>query len=130
MTTPGDDGQLPGRGTVLLLGSMAMIGPAALSIHVQSIPAIATDLGTSYASVQLTVSLFLFTFAVSQIFVGPLSDRLGRRPVLIGGLAIFALAGVMAALAPTIEILLAARMFQAIGGCASLVTPRAVVQDL
>jgi DHA1 family bicyclomycin/chloramphenicol resistance-like MFS transporter len=113
----------------LLLGGMATIGPIGLSIHIQSIPAIATDLETSYASAQLTVSLFLFTFAFAQFFVGPLSDRLGRRPVLFGGLAIFALAGFAAALAPSIEILLCARMVQAIGGCASLVTPRAVIQD-
>jgi len=129
MSAPDADGGAPGRGLIFLLGSIAAISPLAMSIHIQSIPAIAGDLATSYASVQLTVSLFLFTFALAQFFVGPLSDRLGRRPVLFGGLAIFAAAGFAAALAPSIEILLAARVVQAVGGCASLVTPRAVVQD-
>ena len=114
---------------ILMLGLMAALSPLSAAIHVQSIPAIADDLSTTYASAQLTVSLFLFTFAFVQLLVGPLSDRLGRRPVLFGGLAIFAAGGVIAAAAPTIEVMIAARMLQAAGGCASLVTPRAVVRD-
>ena len=114
---------------ITMLGLMAAISPLGMSIHVQSIPAIASDLEASYSSAQLTVSLFLFTFAFAQIFVGPLSDRLGRRPVLFGGLAVFAAGGILAAFAPTIEIMIAARMLQAAGGCASLVTPRAVIRD-
>ena len=114
---------------IVMLGLVTTISPLSASIHVQSIPAIAEDLQTSYAAVQLTVSLFLFTFAFFQLFVGPLSDRLGRRPVLFGGLAIFGIGSLIAAVAPTVEIMIAARMLQAAGGCASLVTPRAVIQD-
>jgi MFS transporter, DHA1 family, multidrug resistance protein len=114
---------------IVMLGLMAAIAPLSVSIHIQSIPAIAADLRAPYASAQLTVSLFLFTFAFVQLFVGPLSDRLGRRPVLFGGLAVFAIGSLIAAFAPTIEIMIAARMLQAAGGCASLVTPRAVVRD-
>jgi len=114
---------------IVMLGVTAAISPFAASIHIQSIPAIANDLQTDYSSAQLTVSLFLFTFAFAQLFVGPLSDRLGRRPVLFGGLIIFGIGSLAAAAAPTIEIMIAARMLQAAGGCASLVTPRAVVRD-
>lgn len=114
---------------IVMLGLTAAISPFAASIHIQSIPAIASDLQTDYSSAQLTVSAFLFTFAFAQLIVGPLSDRLGRRPVLFGGLTLFAIGGVIAAIAPTIEIIVAARMLQAAGGCASLVTPRAIVRD-
>lgn len=114
---------------ILMLGLMTAISPMSASIHVQSIPAIAESLSTSYASAQLTVSLFLFVFAFVQLFVGPLSDRLGRRPVLFGGLAVFGVGGLVAAAAPTIEIMIAGRVLQAAGGCVSLVTPRAVVRD-
>jgi MFS transporter, DHA1 family, multidrug resistance protein len=112
-----------------MLGLMASISPLGMSIHIQSIPTIADDLRTSYSSVQFTVSLFLLVFAFVQLFVGPLSDRLGRRPVLFGGLAVFGIGAVVSALAPTIEIMLAGRVLQAAGGCASLVTPRAVIRD-
>lgn len=114
---------------IVMLGLMAAIAPLSVSVHVQSIPAIAGGLETSYESAQLTVSLFLFGFAVIQLFVGPLSDRLGRRPVLFGGLAVFGFGGLVAAAAPTIEIMIAGRILQAAGGCVALVTPRAVVRD-
>lgn len=102
----------------------------ALSIHVQSVPAIAADLNASYASTQLTVSLFLLTFASAQLFIGPLSDKIGRRPVILGGIVLMGIATVGATFAPSIEILIAARILQALGACATLVVPRAVVQDI
>jgi DHA1 family bicyclomycin/chloramphenicol resistance-like MFS transporter len=114
---------------IIMLGLTTAITPLAMSIHVQSIPAIASDLGTSYGAAQLTVSLFLFTFAFVQIFVGPISDRFGRRPVLFVGMGIFAIGCLLAALAPTIEVMIAARLLQAAGGCVSLIVPRAVIQD-
>jgi DHA1 family bicyclomycin/chloramphenicol resistance-like MFS transporter len=114
---------------ILMLGLTTAITPLSMSIHVQSIPAIASDLDTSYGAAQLTVSLFLFTFAFVQLFVGPMSDRFGRRPVLFVGMGIFAIGSLLAAVAPTIEIMIAARMLQAAGGCVSLITPRAVIQD-
>ena len=101
-----------------------------MSIHVQSIPAIALELETSYASAQLTVSLFLLTFASAQLFIGPLSDKIGRRPVIFGGLIMLGVASVAATFAPSIELLIVARIFQALGSCATLVVPRAVVQDV
>jgi DHA1 family bicyclomycin/chloramphenicol resistance-like MFS transporter len=102
----------------------------ALSIHVQSVPAIARDLNTGYTSAQLTVSLFLLTFASAQLFIGPLSDKIGRRPVILGGIVLMGIATLGATVAPSIELLIAARILQAFGACATLVVPRAVVQDI
>ena len=116
--------------SIILLGSLAASGPMALSIHVQSIPAISADFDTTYAVAQLTVSIFLIVFATSQLFIGPLSDIIGRRPVIFGGLVLLGLASLGATFAPSIEILILARVLQALGGCATLVVPRAIVQDI
>lgn len=116
--------------SIILLGSLAASGPMALSIHVQSIPAISADFDTTYAVAQLTVSIFLIVFATSQLFIGPLSDKIGRRPVIFGGLVLLGLASLGATFAPSIEILILARVLQALGGCATLVVPRAIVQDI
>lgn len=99
-------------------------------MHVQSVPEIARELNTSYTSAQLTVSLFLLTFGVAQLFLGPLSDKIGRRPVILGGIILMGIATLGAMVAPSIEILIIARILQALGGCATLVVPRAVVQDI
>lgn len=129
MTVPADP---PRKRHVLLvgmLGALCALGPLSLSIHVQSIPVIVVDLASDYATVQLTVSLFLATFGLGMLLVGPLSDRLGRRPVLFGGLALFALSGLAAALTPSADILILARIGQAAGGAAAIIVARAVVQD-
>ena len=114
---------------IAYLGVLAAISPLTLGIPVQSIPDIATSFDAPYGTAQLVVSAFLFSFAVSQLIVGPLSDRFGRRPVLYGGLLIYGIASIGAALATSIELLIFARILQGAGGCAALVTPRAVVQD-
>ncbi|MDH3738277.1 MAG: MFS transporter, partial [Alphaproteobacteria bacterium] len=130
MTSTSATAQPTGRPSIVLLGALAAAGPLALSIHVQSVPAIARDLGTSYTSAQLTVSLFLLTFASAQLFIGPLSDKIGRRPVIFSGLILLGVASIGATFAPSIELLIVARILQALGGCATLVVPRAIVQDL
>ncbi|MEH6754161.1 MAG: multidrug effflux MFS transporter [Alphaproteobacteria bacterium] len=114
---------------IAFLGLLAAISPLSLGIPVQSIPAIANTFGATYGTTQLIISAFLLSFAVSQLVVGPLSDRFGRKPVLYGGLLIYGVASVGAALANSIDILILARVLQGAGGCAALVTPRAVVQD-
>ncbi|MFT5180154.1 MAG: DHA1 family bicyclomycin/chloramphenicol resistance-like MFS transporter, partial [Alphaproteobacteria bacterium] len=130
MTSTREIARPTGRPSIVLLGALAASGPLALSIHVQSIPAIALEMGTSYTSAQLTVSLFLITFASAQLFIGPLSDKIGRRPVIFGGLILLGIASIGATFAPTIELLIVARILQALGGCATLVVPRAIVQDI
>ncbi len=89
----------------------------------------AEDLGSTQTWVQLVVTVYLATFGLAQLVTGPLSDSLGRRPVLLAGLGLYSLASFAAALAPNIQVLLAARIFQALGGCASLVVTRAVIRD-
>lgn len=125
-----DNARAAAHPPIVLLGALAAAGPMALTIHVQSVPTIAEDLNASYTSVQLTVSLFLLTFAMAQLFIGPLSDKIGRRPVILGGIVLMGIATVGATFAPSIELLIAARIFQAFGACATLVVPRAVVQDI
>lgn len=114
---------------VAFLGVLAAISPLSLSIPAQSIPDISNTFATPYGTAQLIISAFLMSFAVSQLVVGPLSDRLGRKPVLYGGLLIYGIASLGAAFADSIELLILARVLQGAGGCAALVTPRAVVQD-
>lgn len=112
-----------------MLGALCALGPLALSMHVQSIPVIVTDLASDYPTVQLTVSLFLAVFGLGMLLVGPISDRLGRRPVLFGGLVLFAIAALAATVAPSADILIVARIGQAAGAAAAIIVARAVVQD-
>ena len=110
----------------------AVVGLGALSIDMflPSLPTIAAVFGAEPATAQLTVTLFLMAFAASQLVYGPLSDRFGRRWVLIGGLALYSVAGLACALAPTIGVLIGARVLQALGGGAGPVVARAVIRDL
>ena len=110
----------------------AVVGLGALSIDMflPSLPTIAAVFGAEAATAQLTVTLFLMAFAASQLVYGPLSDRFGRRWVLIGGLGLYAVAGLACALAPTIGVLIGARVLQALGGGTGPVVARAVIRDL
>ena len=110
----------------------AGVGLGALSIDMflPSLPTIAAVFGAEAATAQLTVTLFLMAFAASQLVYGPLSDRFGRRWVLIGGLGLYAVAGLACALAPTIGVLIGARVLQALGGGSGPVVARAVIRDL
>jgi len=109
-----------------------VVGLGALSIDMflPALPAIAAAFGAPPATVQLTVTLFLMAFAVSQLVHGPLSDRYGRRGVLLGGLALYAVAGLACAMAPGVGVLIGARVLQALGGGTGPVVARAVVRDL
>lgn len=114
---------------VWLLGLITFSGTLAMHIFVPALPAAAKDLGASIGEMQLTVSLYIFGLAVGQLVYGPLSDRYGRRPVLMSGLVLYTLAGVAALVSPGVHALIAARLFQAFGGCAGLVIARAIVRD-
>lgn len=114
------------------LWALALItfsGTVAMHIFVPALPIASADLHTSSATIQMTVSLYIVGLAVGQLIYGPLSDRFGRRPVLMAGLALYTLAGLAAALAPDVYSLIAARLFQALGGCSGLVLARAIVRD-
>ncbi len=120
-------------GSIALTAVLAMLtalGPLSTDMYLPSLPAIGGYFAVSTSSVQLTLSLFLAGFAVGQIIYGPLSDKLGRKPVLIGGLMLFLAATLACASAPSIQLLIAARFAQAVGACAAIVLARAIVRDL
>lgn len=113
-----------------LLGLLTALGPLSTDMYLPSLPAIGLALAADTAAVQLTLSVFLLGFAAGQVVYGPLSDRFGRRPPLLAGLALFVAASVLCALAPTIALLTAARFLQALGAAGPIVLARAVVRDL
>lgn len=113
-----------------LLALLTAAGPIATDLYVPSLPEIGRVFGASTSQVQLTISAYLIGFAAGQIIYGPISDRHGRKPVLLAASGLYAVAGAACALAPTIEALIAARVLQAVGGCGLVVVARAVVRDL
>ena len=123
----GDD---PTFRLVLVLVLATAIGPFALQVFLPALPAIQADFAVSAATAQLVFSLSAFSIAVSTLFYGPISDRVGRRPALIGGLVVYLAGSVLCAVAPTISVLIVGRIVQAAGGCAGIVLTRAIVRDL
>src|SRR5215470_2324124 len=113
-----------------LLALLTALGPLAVDMYLPSFPEIGRLLNASPATVQLTLSLYLVAYAVGQVVYGPLSDRYGRIPVLRAVLIVFCVASLACALAPTIELLLSARMVQALGSSGAIVLARAIVRDL
>lgn len=118
----------PGLLTILLA---ALTGLTALSIDMSlpAMPQLQETFGASVSSVQLTLSIFLAGFALGQVFCGPISDRWGRRPVLLAGLALFTLAGLVCAGSTSLTMLLAARFVQGMGASVGPVVARAIVRD-
>lgn len=110
---------------------VALAGLSALNMNVflPSLPAMARDLGADYAVIQLAVSGYLAATAALQLFIGPLSDRYGRRRVLVGSLLIFLAASLGCTLAPTVEIFMVFRMISA-AVVSGMVLSRAIVRDL
>ncbi|WP_245620107.1 multidrug effflux MFS transporter [Phenylobacterium immobile] len=116
-------------GLVLLLGAMTAFAPMSIDMYLPSVPTLVHDLKAGPAAAQATLSVFLIGLAVGQLIYGPASDRWGRRPPVAIGVVIFVAASVLCAVAPTMNILLAGRFAQALGGCAAIVVARAVVAD-
>jgi DHA1 family bicyclomycin/chloramphenicol resistance-like MFS transporter len=112
-----------------LLTLITFSGTFAMHIFVPALAVAGRDLGASIGGMQMTMSIYIFGLAVGQLAYGPLSDRFGRRPVLMGGLVLYALAGLAAIFVPDVHSLIIARLLQALGGCAGLVIGRAIVRD-
>ncbi len=131
MTDGGPSRALPReRMLVVLIGFYLMLQPLATDFYLASLPGLARTFDTTAAQAQLTLSIFVLAFGLMQLVAGPLSDRYGRRPVLLVGVALYALASIACALAPSIAVLIAARFVQAVGCCAAVVVARAIVRDV
>jgi DHA1 family bicyclomycin/chloramphenicol resistance-like MFS transporter len=113
-----------------LLALLTALGPVAVDMYLPSFPDIGRLLAASPATVQLTLSLYMVAYAIGQMVYGPLSDRYGRLPVMRVALLIYCAASLACALAPNIEMLLAARVLQALGSSGAIVLARAIVRDL
>jgi DHA1 family bicyclomycin/chloramphenicol resistance-like MFS transporter len=118
------------RVMLLLLVAMTGIAPISLYMLVPALPVLARTFGSDISIAQMTVSLFMVGLAFSQLIMGPLSDRFGRRPVLLAGLCLMVLAGIGGMFAETLPQLIAARFFQALGGATGMVMSRAIIRDL
>jgi MFS transporter, DHA1 family, multidrug resistance protein len=113
-----------------LLTALVALGPMSTDLYLPSLPGLLRHFDADIAEVQLTLSVFLVGLAVGQLVYGPLSDRFGRRPVLLAGLILYVVASAICALAPSVPTLIATRLLQATGACAGPVVCRAVVRDV
>ena len=118
------------RGLTVLLALMTAIGPLSTDIYLASMPHIGQALGATNGAVQLTLSAYLLGFATGQIIYGPLSDKYGRRPCLLAGFTLYFVASLACLASPTIEVLVAARIAQALGAAGPIILARTVVRDL
>lgn len=114
----------------VLLGAITALAALSVDLSLPVLPTITTDLSAGKAAAQLTISLFVLGLAGGQIFLGPLSDRVGRRPVLLWGLAAYIAAGIGCALAPSVTVLIVMRFLQGISACAGAVVSRAIIRDV
>jgi DHA1 family bicyclomycin/chloramphenicol resistance-like MFS transporter len=126
----GNIGNATSRITLLLLVAMTGVAPISLYMLVPTLPMLAATFGRDISIAQMTVSLYMVGIACSQIIMGPLSDRFGRRPVLLAGLGLMVLASVACIFAETLPQLIVARFLQALGGATGMVVSRAIIRDL
>lgn len=121
---------MPGnKAPIWLLVLITISGTLAMHMFVPALPSAARTFGVSTTAMQLTITVYIAGLAGGQLVYGPLSDSVGRRPMLIIGLTLYTFAGLAAAMASGLHVLVAARLFQALGGCAGLALGRAIVRD-
>ncbi len=119
----------PKNTTMIWFGALSMLGFLATDMYLPAFENIRNDFDTSSSLIGLTLSVFLLGMALGQLVYGPLSDRVGRIKVLLGGMALFGFASIACAFAPNVELLLTARFIQALGACSATVIWQAVVVD-
>jgi MFS transporter, DHA1 family, multidrug resistance protein len=125
------DGSVANAKTMLmLLVVMTGVAPISLYLLVPALPVLATTFGRGISVAQMTVSLYMVGIACSQLIMGPLSDRFGRRPVLLAGLSLMVAASIACSFAENLPQLIAARFLQALGGASGMVVSRAIIRDL
>jgi MFS transporter, DHA1 family, multidrug resistance protein len=122
--------QKPGPAFAVALASISLIGPLAVHLFMPVIPAVKAALGISDALAQLTFSIALFTMAFATLVYGSLSDRYGRRPLLLSGLCLFLVGSAVSALADSVATLVFGRLIQAIGAGCGITLVRAIAQDV
>lgn len=116
-------------GLLVVLAVIAAVGPLATDMYLPAFTEIAGDLGSHPSSVQLTLTTFMLGLGLGQLFLGPLSDRWGRRGVLIGALSVFALSSIAMTFTPNVELFIALRSIQGLSGAAGIVLTRSVISD-
>ena len=115
---------------LVLLALVTALAPAALHMLVPALPMLSVVFDAAPGAVQLVLTLFLAGIAVGQLVYGPVSDRFGRRPVLLAGLTLFLAGTVLCGLAWSLPVLIVGRTLAAMGGCAGMVLGRAIVRDV
>ncbi len=118
------------RRLVPVLGALSAFGPLSLDMYLPAFPSLATDLSATASQVQLTITACVVGLATGQLLAGPLSDRFGRKRPLLVGVALYAVASLLCAVAPDIWTLTAARVLQGLAGSAGIVLSRAIARDL
>ncbi|MCA3801780.1 Bcr/CflA family multidrug efflux MFS transporter, partial [Burkholderia sp.] len=119
----------PDARLILLLGALAACGPIATDMYLPSLPSIADGFSVSPGAAQRTLTSFMAGFSVGMLLYGPLSDTWGRRPVLLGGIALFTLASIGCFVSTSIDMLILVRFLQALGAGAASVLSRAIARD-
>jgi MFS transporter, DHA1 family, multidrug resistance protein len=121
----------PSKGVIVAVaGALSSFGPLSIDLYLPALPRVAGDLGATDSSTQLSVSACLVGLALGQLIFGPLSDKYGRRHLVLGGVAMWTLAALACGAAPDVWALVALRLVQGLGGAAGLVIARAVIRDL
>jgi len=124
------EGAASPRGLFPLLAACSALGPISTLILLSALPAIRDEFGATTAATQAVISVFLLVFALGIPLAGPLSDRFGRRPMLLGGIGVFFLGSALAYIAPTLELVVIARAIQAAGCAATTTVSRAILGDI
>lgn len=117
------------RLTAMFGALLVALGPISMALYTPAMPTLVTAFGTTVGAVKATLTLYFAGFALAQLICGPLSDAYGRRPVLIGFLTLYVAASILAALAPSVEVLMAARLLQGVGAACGTAISRAIVRD-
>lgn len=112
-----------------LITAFLMLQPLSTDLYLASLPSLATTFSVPPSTVQLTLSLFVAGFGGAQLVIGPLSDRFGRRPIVIAGLGLYLLASLLCGLSQSMGMLIMARFLQALGCCSAVIIARAIVRD-
>jgi MFS transporter, DHA1 family, multidrug resistance protein len=115
---------------ILILGLLSAIGPFSIDMYLPGFPAIAIDLHTSVDMISYTLASFFVGICIGQLISGPLLDRYGRKRPLIIGMIIYILASLGCAFSVSVEMLIVCRLLQALGGCVTMVAPRAIIRDV